>query len=502
MVTERFYCLFESNEKHCGRIVNGKIITERVRYDISDIERHLSGVSAIGLSPIKSDSSCRWGALDIDTHKKGVAIDFDELESKNNKLDTPLVICQSRNLGAHLFLFLETDTPAAEVVKHLEYLAKQLGYKDKKQCEIFPKQTFLADGDLSNWLNMPYFGDTRKMFFEGETRDIDVFLSVAEKRTYTITAPLKSHKIVSDEILNQSPPCIVDMLKNGVDSGGRNEAMYNFTVFAKKVDATNYTNMAMDFNSNCLTPPLPYSEAKSAIKSAGRREYQYKCSAEPCRSRCNSAVCIVRKYGINASDVGKNPDGSDIFTKLTKILTDPVTWELTVDGLIVRVPTEILMDFRRLRLNIIETLTKIIPPLKGDTWDEILKPLMANANVIYAPEDAAPGGLLFERLKEFLNTASVDVDKKSIANVFSRGVPIVTEIDGSRVCAFKGSAFIEYMRRRKYDELKGAALWLALRELGVEHSTIELVDDIIDVWYIKYTPVTKKRILIETQEEF
>ena len=56
-----------------------KILREPPTVDLW--EEHLKGGTGIGIIPIKSDSTCRWGAIDIDSY----TVDHKQLSQKINK---------------------------------------------------------------------------------------------------------------------------------------------------------------------------------------------------------------------------------------------------------------------------------------------------------------------------------------------------------------------------------------------------------------------------------
>ena len=75
-----------------------------VRKNVSDDlwENHLQGKGpALGIIPIREDSTCRWGCIDIDSYN----LDHSSLIQSIRNLNLPLIICRSKSGGAHVFLF-------------------------------------------------------------------------------------------------------------------------------------------------------------------------------------------------------------------------------------------------------------------------------------------------------------------------------------------------------------------------------------------------------------
>ena len=119
-------------------------------------EEHLKGGTGLGIIPISSDNTCRWGAIDVDSY----TVDHKGLVEKLELSKIPAVVGRSKSGGAHIWIFVKEKVPAADMQRKMVELAAALGFADS---EIFPKQTvILADrGDTGNFLNMPYHSGDR-----------------------------------------------------------------------------------------------------------------------------------------------------------------------------------------------------------------------------------------------------------------------------------------------------------------------------------------------------
>lgn len=115
---------------------------------------HLAGERPLGVVPIREDNTCLWGVIDIDDY----SLDHAALLKKTEALKLPLVMCRSKSGGAHLFLFVSEPVPAEWIRSRLEAWVAVL--RLPKQPEVFPKQMRIdvTNGEVGNWLNMPYFG--------------------------------------------------------------------------------------------------------------------------------------------------------------------------------------------------------------------------------------------------------------------------------------------------------------------------------------------------------
>jgi hypothetical protein len=112
------------------------------------------GDYGIGVIPIREDASCVFGAIDIDEYANGESTRA--VVEKVAHLKLPLVACQTKSGGIHLYLFLRDKPVRAELVRmKLMEWATVLGHRG---VEVFPKQSVLASKeDVGNWINMPYY---------------------------------------------------------------------------------------------------------------------------------------------------------------------------------------------------------------------------------------------------------------------------------------------------------------------------------------------------------
>ena len=95
---------------------------------------HIEGKDpSLGIIPIRDDSTCIWGCIDIDTYP----LDHKKIIRKIRELKLPLVMCRSKSGRAHVFLFAKEPIKAKLIRDKLIEWAGELGYAN---CEIFPKQ--------------------------------------------------------------------------------------------------------------------------------------------------------------------------------------------------------------------------------------------------------------------------------------------------------------------------------------------------------------------------
>lgn len=452
-------------------------------------KNHIDGVMGIGMVPILDDHQCWWGAIDIDCHGEDVPeIDLIELEAKVTKLDLPLAVCRTKSGGAHVYCFASKPMKASLMQDSLTQWAGWLGYKG---AEIFPKQTKLAGKGQSrargNWLNMPYFGGKntdRYCVHGGKKVGVHFFLEYAESIRVSPADILE--KSVGEH--GDAPPCIQEMMKNGVESGYRNLAMYNAVVYLKRAFPNDYRERAREFNVDVFDKPMEPKEAEKVIKSASRRDYQYKCQEEPCRSRCNASACVKRAFGIDEDEhstlfLGGLPE----FTRLDKILTDPFQWILYVDGKSLP-PMSIsqLMDYRHVRAMSAEVLHRMPPSMKLDKWAQTLDGMLQDCNEVEAPEDASVSGVILNHLADFLQRTDFDADPEDsdLRQRIKLGSPVLQNHQGNKVIFFEGKSFVDYLKKKRADEKKGHQLWAVLRMAGVQHTKVSIAGTKTNVWFV------------------
>ena len=252
MSTEKFKKIFEGLDRAYGQYIsgdtkNGKVggnaITKRGLVTNSLWEDHLKGKKpSLGSIPIRDDSTCTWGCIDIDTYP----LDYKEIITRIRKHQLPFVMCRSKSGGAHLFLFTEEPIAAKDMVEKLEELAGGLGYGS---CEIFPKQIKVdsARGDVGSWLNLPYFNSDSTMRYafldDGTAASLDQFFNLYD------THKIKKENFNKIKIKAKAkpkangfdgPPCLETLMTMGVvegtkaPNGGRDNALTHYAIYAKK----------------------------------------------------------------------------------------------------------------------------------------------------------------------------------------------------------------------------------------------------------------------------
>ena len=506
-----FADLFSGNLRSYGRWnpTTGAMSTEKAEVGEEQYAAHLNGEMGLGVVPVTDGGTCKFGAIDIDKHSSPEDIDFKSIAAKIAEYRLPLVMCRTKRGGAHLYLFGSEYLPAKMVQRVLASWRDML--KIPYSTEIFPKQDSLvtASGEkaLGNWINLCYFdiAATRRYAFneDADTLSFELFVQYAQSRRVT-TEQLQ--QMAQREHL-EAPPCVQKMIHSGVESGARNEAMYNVVIYLKRARPETFFDDALALNRTMFDKPLAQTEAKKVIRSASRRDYLYKCGEEPCKSLCDRKVCVTREYGIS-TDEAKDLDAQDSlpqFTELIEYQSDPPRWGLHVNGqLIPNIPTVVLRDPSAMGNLIFERIKVNIPKISQDAWRrKVLDPLVPNVRVVEVPKEASASGVIVAKFNEFVQKADLSSDGTNTdeRKALLRNIPVVQVVNGRRCVVFKGTAFSEFLKRNKSEVLHGMDLWIALRrDCGADHDKMRIPGGkVINVWF---APVTDEHETHAEQPKF
>ncbi len=491
-LSDQMVGLFLSNPRSRGRWEpkTDRMYVEYLPVDSDVMDAHLEGITGCGGVPITDDGNCMWAAIDMDNHGSDEDLPIAEVDAKIHELQLPLIPCRSKSGGIHAYLFLKEPVPAARIRGMMANWATKLGYGGS---EVFPKQSKLVlRGDkmlFGNWINLPYFGGDKTVRYavvDGKQLSTHEFIKYAEEMR--VGKPKLRALVMADN--PDAPPCIQALLSQGAPMGQRNEAMYNIGVYFRKRDPLTAEANAEASNQFVFQTPLPKAELKRTITSAMKPEYSYRCGEEVIKQHCNRAECLKRVCGITETEAEHHDthDALPMFSDLAKYLTEPVRWEMVIDGVrVFNISTVDLLDWRYIRQLVADRLTRVVPMIKNSEWERMLSPLMQTARIIEAPDDASVNGVIRDRLREFC--AKTDLfnrgDDLEERKALLRGMPAVQKMDGERCVMFRGQDFVNYLKRTKAEELKGVNLWFAVQDLGVMHRKVRIgKEDSCNVWYL------------------
>lgn len=507
----RFMALFRGNQRSYGRWDPSKpkekqSITEKGEFAEANFRSHLEAGIGIGIVPIRDDGSCFWGAIDIDNHGSDKDTDIRAVEKRVAKLELPLVCCRSKSGGVHLYMFFSEPVRADIVRQVLARWAKRLEI-DGVDC-IYPKQGRLTkDGDgnqqLGNWINLPYYDieATGKRFAisNGKRLTLDGFLAKAE--TTAIDAATLSKHFAED--LSQMPPCLqARMQSGGFAPGERNDGVYQVAVFCRKRDPEGAREAAHDLAIRLMPDdPIPFKERDKTIRSACGTKSNYKCVNF--RDVCDREACRKLKWGISESEyeaMSARAAMPQFHTLIKYHNTDPIRFDLklgeeensrAIEGLTI----DELSSFPELRKAVMAKTHVVLPRLKNEEWDKILRDLFDNVVLEEVPEDSTPDGAVRIRLIEFLRKADLKSEGDSIKDreALQRGVPVVQLHDQIRVVMFRSVDFVTYLQKTRTDVIKNKDLWFrASRGMGVQNARVRVGKSVLPVWFLPVAQIEEE----------
>lgn len=468
---QRAYGTYDlTKSKSRGSKVLGQAITKMEPLTEDVWLSHLSGVQGVGVVPIRDDSSCFFGAIDIDIYD---GLDVNKVINTSEELDLPLVFCRSKSGGLHAFCFVKDAVPAATMREKLSLFSAALGHGG---VEIFPKQSeILAErGDVGGWINMPYFDAARTTRYamneKGEQLSLSDFLKFAEARRKT-KAEFEAFTVVLLSDISDGPPCLQHLITKGFSSGSRNDGLFNLAVYLKKANPDQWPSLVDDYNVKYMDPPLSSDEVQSIVKSLQRKEYTFTCDRPPIKSFCNQTLCRTRKYGLDPVA------GLPTLTGLTKYDTNPPIWFIDIEGGgRLELTTDDIQNQARFQRRCMDSLN-IMPPMIGkNKWNVIVQGLLESVTIIEAPTDASPEGQFTEHLEQFCTGKAAARVKDEIL----LGKPWTDE--GRHF--FRLRDLLTYLERQRFRDLATNKITSLLKEMGGEHHFYNLKGKGINCWSV------------------
>lgn len=433
-------------------------------------EAHLAGGQGLGIIPIKDNSCCRFGAIDIDVYSN---LDLPKLTKQVKKLGFPLVPCRSKSGGCHLFLFTTEEVAADLLQNKLKEMAAILGFG---KCEIYPRQTkiLVERQDLGQWINVPYFNGVKGLRYgideQGAPISPEDFIQIA-KASRISDKQLRELKLDIRPDLQDGPPCLQYLISQGFPEGTRNDGLFNLGVYLLKAYPDDWKLRLEEYNRKFMQPPLGSTEVQGVFKSLDKKDYFYTCEKAPVVAFCNKSLCMTRKFGIGAMTMPN-------LNSLTKFNCDPPIWFLDVDGCgRLELTTDDLQNQVRFQKRCIESLNIMPPTIRKDQWQQTIQKLLEQVIVIAAPVDASPVGQLLEHLEKFCTTRvqAQTKDELLLGKPYSE--------DNKHF--FRISDFMAYLERLHFREFKVAKVTSIIKDsCKADHHFIMLKGKGVNCWSI------------------
>ncbi len=386
---------------------------EGVKFEVKTKNKTIKADS-LGLCPIRSDSTCMWGAIDLDEYKP----DVKELYKKIKSLNAPFIPFKSKSGGIHIYIFLTEAVPALLLREKLHSIKNIFG--DCKPDKIFPVQKYLnlEKGSAGSWINLPYHNAKNTVRYmikeDGSSASLEEFFEHYERNKVT-PQQLKKLKSNIDEgdsgdWFKDGPPCMQALASFGVPKSQRNEVLLDMTRYIKKRYPEEWKDKTLDYNKKFFEPAgkgMSFSEVSNVIGSREKKDYTYRCDQDWLKSFCNKEECIKRKFGISGS-----LNNELILGPLSYVTSNPKIWYLGFNGEEVRLSSKELVRQDLARESATEQTGKT--PGKTKNWDMHIRALQEKATEIDAPEESLPTFKLRNNLENFCYNTRVSKDKKKI----------------------------------------------------------------------------------------
>jgi len=484
---DRAYGQYKSEGAKSNGKIGGKafIIKEPVTDKLWT--EHLEGKDpSLGIIPIRDNSTCSWGCIDIDTYP----LDHKKIIKKIRELELPLVMCRSKSGGAHVFLFLKEPVQASLARDKLMEWSAEIGYAN---CEIFPKQIEIkADrGDTGNFLNLPYHGgdDTTRYGFsdDGSSASLDDFFHLYD--TYcTSKKDLEEFKVERKDIpeLNDGPPCLATLMSQGIPEGGRDNTLYQYAVYAKKKWPNEWQTKIDQFNHDYMDPPLDFRQVQKTILQHDKKDYQYKCKDQPMCAVCSQAVCRRKKYGVGEFFESR-------FSDLIKYESDDSIWYLNVDGQHIRLSNDEFYDQHRFRKACINQLTHLPRLMRARDWESMQQSLIENVNVVKMPKEIRKEGRFESLLEQFLDDQGAAL--------------VIEEINMGKAFFKKGKAFFKmeslqtFLDKKRFKDFSTTQMTAAIRQMNGGDARLPVDGKTTFMWWVPYKRKEEKSFAVPNLEE-
>lgn len=262
--------------------VNGKPKTVKRPLTEEQVARHIEGGLPVGIAPVKSDSTCMWGVLDVDWYD----MPEDDVMALRERLHTRCVAFRTKSRGLHIIVFMDEPIPAKQMYQYLVALRKRLPKKVAAQTEIFPKetQTHITPYTEPTALWLPINGQKRECVWMIDHEGYKVPFD--ETGVLGMLAHIDQHCRVSAETVKEIANAVPTLDASDIgykvphNPAGRNDLLMRV---AMSMQSRGWPDTEMDaeirrlngdrnFHECFVEGPLSEGEIVNLLKSAKRRD--------------------------------------------------------------------------------------------------------------------------------------------------------------------------------------------------------------------------------------
>ena len=198
-----------------------KYLTKKTPATVQNFDEHVTGKQPIGIYPLDDNEQVSFAAIDIDRYP----IDHAGISNKLQNLKLPVVVCNSKSNGAHIYVFFGEPEGAEIAISLLKRVSTYLGYPE---AEIFPKQVKRLSGGYGSFINLPFFGHPSLSYscWNGDEKlGLDGFLDLAESK---LTSVLELEELVNEAGLPEVSLSSEPQAEEAINASGRNDYLFRF----------------------------------------------------------------------------------------------------------------------------------------------------------------------------------------------------------------------------------------------------------------------------------
>ena len=322
-----------------------------------DLAEHLSGMASYGTYVLKPDNTCKFVVWDLDTHDPAATEYLCEQVTYLIPEEHRHALLQetSGNKGTHVWLFLSEPVPAEKVRRWIAHdfmpawrvNAEANGWP--VALEVFPKQDTITTGGFGNLVKAPLgvhmvSGKRSEIVaHQGWADSVDSVqplpAQLVPDRPSVDTGRSTSAKRLGTRGVNEGPaspfPCVDEIMRNGVGSGNRDNAMFHLALYlyGHGIDEDIAVDICGRANEN-FDPPLREREVHSKVRTAYSGRYESaRCGtdwlADICPGPCN-AGWKVRKAEAVSGALAQAQEGEGVEVTVLGVRQDGNLRRLTV----------------------------------------------------------------------------------------------------------------------------------------------------------------------------
>lgn len=262
--------------------VSTKVVTVEGPITPALAAAHIAGDASIGVAPVKADSTCSWGVLDVDWYD----MPEDDVRALADRLRTRAAAFRTKSRGLHIYVFVSEPIPAREMHDYLVALRKRLPKTVRDKTEMFPKatQVVVTPEREPTAVNLPLRSQQRELAWVID--DGGIKFAIDEHSPLSILRHIDERCRVDAslvrQIVNETPTLDSSEIGYKVpdNPAGRNDLLMRIAMSMQsrgwpdtEMDAEiRRLNGDVNFHSLFADGPLSETESVNLLRSAKKRE--------------------------------------------------------------------------------------------------------------------------------------------------------------------------------------------------------------------------------------